>query len=127
MRLARASLADKIPAACCKGYFLTAPNSVHVEHPRAKKNQDSQYSQWSICPPAPDYAKTLAYECDTIRRIQNATADVLKCAGAGVERSVWSEQDPPHPTLDTRPSRVRLLTDPSPNPPLTALSNFDQL
>jgi len=27
MRLARASLADKIPAASCKGYFFTAPNS----------------------------------------------------------------------------------------------------
>jgi hypothetical protein len=26
MRLARASLADKIPAASCKGYFFTAPN-----------------------------------------------------------------------------------------------------
>jgi hypothetical protein len=30
MRLARASLADKIPAASCKGYFFTAPNKIAI-------------------------------------------------------------------------------------------------
>jgi hypothetical protein len=31
MRLARASLADKIPAASCKGHFFTAPYAVVAE------------------------------------------------------------------------------------------------
>jgi hypothetical protein len=30
-------------------------------------NQYSQYSQWSICTGAPKYAKTIAYDCDTMR------------------------------------------------------------
>jgi len=49
--------------------------SAPKEHPRAKKNQCSQHSQCSICPPAPSCAKTLAYECDPTRRTQHSGPD----------------------------------------------------
>jgi hypothetical protein len=47
-------------------------NSVPKQHPAAKKNQYSQYSQWSICPPAPNRAKLPAHECRAIELCNQA-------------------------------------------------------
>jgi len=41
-----------------------------------KKNQCSQYSQWSTCRPAHNGAKITVNECGTIRGMQNRTSEV---------------------------------------------------
>jgi len=102
----------------------------------SRKNQYSQYSQWSICHAAPIMRKPPEYDCDTIRRIQNATSDVQKCPDAGVEgRGSGAEyrvsrersSTPRRSTLAPRPLHVRLLIGAGLKPFPAVLSNFNQL